>query len=102
MKFVLATVLSVSVLNPVIAHADIIQNQITPIAAERAIIEAEEFLVHTLNVNANLTINNSGLATIVGRIVANAGTSHIVVNAVLYRVNPNGTTVAVGTFNFMK
>jgi hypothetical protein len=62
-------------------------------------VDPEPFWAHTAGISANLNINNSGRATMSGTVVGNLGTTHIVVNAVLDRVNPNGTTTRIVTFN---
>lgn len=66
---------------------------------EAASAEITPFWAHTAAINANLNINNSGRAVMSGTVFGNPGTTHIVVNAVLYRVNPNGTTTSVVSFN---
>jgi len=60
-------------------------------------LEMEPFWSHTAGITANLNINNNGRATMSGTVVGNPGTTHIIVDAVLRRVNPNGTTTHVVT-----
>lgn len=66
-------------------------------AAEGAVFEP--FWSHTASLSANLNINNRGRAVMAGMVVGNVGSSHVVVNAMLDRVNPNGTTTRIVTFN---
>jgi len=54
-------------------------------------LEVEPFWVNTAFMSINLQINNNGRVTMSGSVVGNVGTTSITVNAVLERVNPNGT-----------
>jgi len=66
---------------------------------EASTVEIDPFWSHTTLITANLTFNNSGRATISGSVVGNSGTSHIIGNAVLDRVNPNGSLTRIASFN---
>ena len=48
---------------------------------------------------SNLSINNNGRATMSGTVMGNTGTESITVDAVLERVNTNGTFTQVGSWN---
>ena len=60
--------------------------------------EIMPFWAHTSSINAGLTIN-SGRAVMSGSVIGNFGTTHIIVTAVLDRINPNGSTTRIATFN---
>lgn len=62
-------------------------------------IEIEPFWANIISRSINLSFNNNGRATMSGVIHANAGTTKITANAVLERVNPNGTFTRVASFN---
>lgn len=81
---------------------DAIEIEADPIEVESELIEIDPFWQHTTLVNVNLSIGNNGRATMAGSVVGNNGTSHIVVDAALDRVNPNGTTTRVASFNNMR
>ena len=51
-----------------------------------------------VSISANLSFNGS-TATMTGTVVANHGTESITVNAVLERVNSNGTFTSIATWN---
>jgi len=42
---------------------------------------------------------DNGRATVAGSVIANPGTDHIAASAVLDRVNPNGTTTRITSWN---
>lgn len=66
---------------------------------EVLMLEVSPFWSHTAGITANLNINNNGRATMSGTVVGNPGTTHIIVEAVLRRVNPNGTTTNIVTIS---
>ena len=53
---------------------------------------------HIVRIDANLVINN-GRATMDGSVIANPGTTGIIVNVALDRVNTNGTLTRITSFN---
>lgn len=57
---------------------------------------------NVVSISANLSINNSGTATVSGSVIANPGTESITVNAVLERVNPNGTLTNIASWNGLR
>jgi len=50
----------------------------------------------------HLSINNSGRATMSGTVVANPGTESITVDAVLERMNANGTVTYIGSWRGLR
>jgi len=61
-------------------------------------VEICPFFTHIVTLNSDLSINSSGNATMAGMIMGQTGTTHIVADATLYRVNSDGTTTSVHTF----
>ena len=61
-------------------------------------IGIEPFFTHIDRVNATLSIDSNGLATMTGLVVGHAGTTQISANVVLYRVETNGTTTNIHSF----
>ena len=59
----------------------------------------EPFWTHTSGINANLSINNNGMATMQAMVLGNFGTSHVMATVSLDRINPNGTTTRIATFS---
>ena len=62
-------------------------------------VEIEPLLANIASTTINLRFNNNGRATMSGSIIGNSGTTRITANAVLERVNPNGTFTHVASFN---
>ena len=56
------------------------------------------FWSHTATINAITSINN-GRVTFAGSVIGNPGTSHIVVDMILDRINPNGTRTQMTRIN---
>lgn len=54
-------------------------------------VEIEPFFTHIALINANLSINNNGRATMSGMVIGHTGTTHIISEVVLYQVNADGT-----------
>lgn len=52
---------------------------------------------HISSIRASLSINN-GRAVMSGRVTGHTGTTHIITDVVLYRVNSDGTSTPVFTF----
>ena len=69
------------------------------VAHEEAYIELEPLWDNTARMSVGLLINNSGRATMSGSVIGNPGTTSITVNAVLQRVNSNGTLTHIASFN---
>lgn len=67
-----------------------------------AFVEIEPLWANTAFMSINLHINNNGRATMSGSVVGNVGTTSITVNAVLERVNPNGTFTHIASFNNLR
>lgn len=59
------------------------------------------FWDNVASISVILTINN-GRAIVGGTVVANSGTTSITVNATLDRVNPNGTTTHINSWNNLR
>ena len=56
---------------------------------------------NVISISAGLTISN-GRANMSGSVIANSGTENITVNAVLERVNPNGTRTIIWSQNGLR
>ena len=76
-------------------------SEITPISDKQE-IETDVLWSHIARITSDLSINNSGRATITGSVVGNMGATNIVVDVGLYRVNPNGTHTHVHTFSNLR
>jgi len=57
------------------------------------------FWSHTSSIAVLLNIDNNGRAVMTGSVIGQPGTTSISVNALLERVNPNGTTTHIGSWN---
>ena len=62
-------------------------------------VEVEPFWTHTAGINVNLNFFVNGRATMAGSVIGNPGTTHIIGNAVLERMNANGTFTQVASFS---
>ena len=65
---------------------------------DSAYVEIDPLWEHTTLITVNLPITN-GRAILAGSVIGNTGTTSISVNAVLERVNPNGTFTHIVSFN---
>jgi hypothetical protein len=54
---------------------------------------------HTFSVAVMLSIDNNGRAVMSGSVIGQTGTERISVNAVLERINTNGTTTHIASWN---
>ena len=57
------------------------------------------FWSHTASIAVQLNFNRPGVATMGGVVIGNHGVSHIVVDAELERINPNGTRTVINRWN---
>lgn len=64
-------------------------------------VEAGLYWSNISSISATLAINN-GRASIAGSVFANPGTESIIVNAILERVNPNGTFTHINSWNNLR
>ena len=62
-------------------------------------IEIAPHWSHTASIATVISVPQNGVVRMSGTVFGNTGTSHIVVDAVLDRVNPNGTTTTVNRWN---
>ena len=62
----------------------------------------EPFWDNTARISVSLTFNNNGRATMSGSVIGYPGTTSITVDAVLERVNSNGTFTRVASFNSIR
>lgn len=62
-------------------------------------VEIEPLWANVATTSIGLNFNNKGRATMTGIIFGNPGTTRITANAVLERVNSNGTFTHVASFN---
>jgi len=65
-------------------------------------MEIKPFWSNTAFMSVILHINNNGRAILSGSVIGNSGTRSITVNAVLERVNPNGTHIHIVSFNNLR
>jgi|GEM_PF-1281830 len=63
--------------------------------------DASVFWTNVSSISAVLSINN-GRASLSGTVLGNIGTESITVNAVLERVNPNGTFTNINSWNNLR
>jgi len=76
----------------------------THVYAETKAIAQDEIYIqpfwdNVARMSTGLLINNSGRALMSGSVIGNPGTTSITVNAVLQRVNSNGTLTHIASFN---
>jgi len=64
-------------------------------------IEIMPLWTNIMNINVHLSFN-SGRGSLGGQVIANAGTSHVLVTATLDRVNANGSTTHIATWSNMR
>ncbi|MCL2373041.1 MAG: hypothetical protein FWC78_06530 [Defluviitaleaceae bacterium] len=76
-----------------------------PVSANTSVTLQSQYIPicpHWTNIfrgDAFLSFNSSGRATMSGHIIGQAGTERISVNAILSRINPNGTLTPVATWS---
>lgn len=59
----------------------------------------EPFWTDTTLFTIDLSINNNGRARMTGMVLGNLGTSHIISNVSLHRINSNGSASLIASFN---
>jgi hypothetical protein len=67
----------------------------------KMVIGFEPLWSNVVFITASLQFNN-GRGTLSGSVIANTGTTSITVNAVLERINANGTTTHIQTWNNLR